>query len=341
MKLAGLPKKSLRFFPAAAAVLFLLGVGWSAHLYLTLPDVAFLADPGMNHAMTVHDWRGGEHPFMVGPANPDWTPLADVPRVLLDALLAAEDINFYSHRGVDWQGVREAVRRDLREKRLSHGGSTLTQQLAKNLFLSRERTWTRKLREFLLARRMEKALTKDRILELYVNAVEFGPLVYGAGSASRHYFGVPAGALTLRQAALLVAMLPGPRVYDPYRRPERVRKATDRVLDLMSDTRKITEEEYSEAIAAPDGLLSPASGESFDGLPSTGSGQGRTLLVEPPPAPEDEQEILDSAPADSPVFTAPTAPSPGETMAPAPELPANAPTNQGFFFSLTPLSGLC
>jgi monofunctional glycosyltransferase len=274
--------------------LLLLGaLGWFAYLWLTLPDVAFLADPKAAVELTVRDWKGGEHPFTVGPKNPEWTPLSAVPRHLVDALLAAEDINFYSHRGVDWQGVREAARRDWEKKRLTHGGSTLTQQLAKNLFLSRERTVTRKLREFLLARRLEKELGKQRILELYLNAVEFGPLVYGVGSAARHYFGIAPPALSLRQSALLVSMLPGPRVYDPYRKPERVKRATDRVLELMRDTRKITEEELQAALAAPDGLLSPG------GEPA------------PPPTPEEEDEALGEAPP----------------PAPAPEQPANSLTN--------------
>ncbi len=236
--------KPLRLALLSLAALLLLAGGYLAWAVLSLPDVAPLADPAATLTITVRDWKGEERPFLVGPENPDWTPLRWMPPALVDALVAAEDINFPTHRGVDWKATWEAAKRDWKAGRITHGGSTITQQLAKNLFLSREKTFTRKIRELVLAGRMEKALSKDRILELYLNAVEFGPRVNGAPRAARHYFGRPLSSLSLGECAFLVAMLPSPRVYDPYRKPERVERATLRVLDLMRLTGRISQEQH-------------------------------------------------------------------------------------------------
>ncbi|HEX9204427.1 MAG TPA: biosynthetic peptidoglycan transglycosylase, partial [Candidatus Deferrimicrobiaceae bacterium] len=117
------------------------------------------------------------------------------------------------------------------------------------LFLSREKTLTRKAKEILLARRMEDALTKRRILELYLNVVELGPMVYGIGHASQYYFGKPPSALTVRECAFLASMLPGPRVYDPYRKMDRVMRRSDRILRRMAAARMISPEEYQAAVS--------------------------------------------------------------------------------------------
>lgn len=142
-------------------------------------------------------------------------PLDRISPYLRRAVVEAEDARFYDHWGFDWQAMREALFKNARRGRIAAGGSTLTQQLAKNLFLSPDKNFLRKAQEAVLAFRLELALDKDRILELYLNVAEWGQGVFGAEEAARRYFGVSASALTARQAALLAAMLPSPLRYTP------------------------------------------------------------------------------------------------------------------------------
>jgi monofunctional biosynthetic peptidoglycan transglycosylase len=129
------------------------------------------------------------------------------------------------------------------------GGSTITQQLAKNLYLTREKTIVRKVKEIILARRIDDTVSKRRILELYLNVVELGPMVYGVGHAADYYFGKPPSALTVRECAFLASMLPSPRIYNPYRKMSRVMKRSNRILRRMAGARMITREEYRAALA--------------------------------------------------------------------------------------------
>ncbi|HEY5764603.1 MAG TPA: biosynthetic peptidoglycan transglycosylase, partial [Candidatus Deferrimicrobiaceae bacterium] len=185
-----------------------LWAAWIGASLLSLPPVAPLANPKSSFVITVKDWHRKDHPFVVGPRNPHWTEGSSIPRSLRNAVIASEDANFYTHEGVDHEAIREAIKDDLRKGRLARGGSTITQQLAKNLFLSREKTVSRKVKEYVLARRIDDRLSKARILELYLNVVELGPMVYGVGHASWYYFGKPPSALTLRESSFLAAMLP-------------------------------------------------------------------------------------------------------------------------------------
>ena len=217
----------------ALAVVALVLAAWVGVSILTLPSVAPLAKPGVSMAINVKDWHRRDHPFVVGPRNPRWTPYGATPAALKKAVVASEDANFYSHEGVDYEAIREAIKADWRKGRFVHGGSTITQQLAKNLFLTREKTLIRKVKELVLARRMDDALPKSRILELYLNVVELGPMVYGIGHAAHYYFGKPASVLTVRECSFLASMLPGPKVYNPYRKMDRVMKRSDRILRRM------------------------------------------------------------------------------------------------------------
>ena len=215
-----------------------------------LPAVATLADRTASLTIQVRDWQGKLHPFVVGPQNPRWTPSDGIPTEMKWAVIVAEDANFYRHEGIDAKAIREALRYDLEKKRLARGASTITQQTAKNLFLSREKSVTRKIEELYLAKRMEQLLTKGRILELYLNIVELGPMVYGIGHGARYYFDKPAGALTPRECAFLAAMLPGPqKVYNPYRHLDRVLKRSDMLLRLLRQKGVLSEGEYRQALA--------------------------------------------------------------------------------------------
>jgi monofunctional biosynthetic peptidoglycan transglycosylase len=160
-------------------------------------------------------------------------PLSRVSPAMQRAVVVAEDARFWEHNGVDWEAIRTAARHDWDRGRISHGASTITQQLAKNLYLSPARTPWRKLRELAIALRLEKELPKRRILELYINVVEFGPRTYGAEAASRRYFGRPAAALSPSEAATLAAMIPSPRIYDPVRHPKRVERRAAQIRRRM------------------------------------------------------------------------------------------------------------
>lgn len=215
-----------------------------------LPSVAALADRRMNLTIRVRDWQGRLQPFVVGPGNPRWTSSDSIPPEMKWAVIVAEDANFYRHEGVDVTAIKDAIRYDLEKKRLARGASTITQQTAKNLFLSREKTFTRKIEELYLAKRMEQVLTKGRILELYLNIVELGPMVYGIGHGASYYFDKPAGSLTPRECAFLAAMLPGPqKVYNPYRHLDRVLKRSDMLLRLLRQKGVLSEADYRQALA--------------------------------------------------------------------------------------------
>jgi monofunctional glycosyltransferase len=168
-------------------------------------------------------------------ARIEWVPvpLSRISPRLVAAAVAAEDARFYEHAGVDWAAVRGALEKDWGGRNLRHGASTITQQLAKNLYLSPRRTPWRKLREWAIARKLEAALTKRRILELYLNVVELGPRTFGVEAAARRYFGRPAASLSDLEAATLAAVIPSPRLYDPVRHSQRVAHRARQILRAM------------------------------------------------------------------------------------------------------------
>ncbi len=179
------------------------------------------------------------------------TALDRVPRYLTLAVLATEDQDFRSHWGVDVKGLARAVVHNLLAMDFVEGASTITQQLAKNLFLSPDKTLTRKLQEALLALQLERRYTKDEILERYLNLIYYGSGAYGASMAARTFFGKPLGELSLAQCALIAGMPKSPSRYSPLVNPERAKARRDVVLAQMRDLRWISPEEYAKAVAEP------------------------------------------------------------------------------------------
>jgi len=161
-----------------------------------------------------------------------WAPYSRISDELKKAVLVAEDYSFFSHTGFDTHEIKVAAREAVKGKRV-RGASTITQQLAKNLWLSPSRSPTRKLREIVLTRQLERNLSKHRILELYLNVVAFGPGVYGAEAASRHYFEIPAADLDAVQAAQLAASLPRPSSWHPGVSSSGYERSVDRILILL------------------------------------------------------------------------------------------------------------
>lgn len=178
-----------------------------------------------------------------------------VPKVLTDAIIATEDRGFYSHEGISIRGIARAAWIDLRSKSLSTGGSTLTQQLVKNLYLNPERTWRRKAVEALMAVLLEVRYRKEEILQAYLNEIYLGQngavQIVGVEQASQVYFGKHVTYLTLPEAATLAGIIRSPNVLSPLKYPERAKPRRDTVLGLMKDQGKITAEEYEAAVASP------------------------------------------------------------------------------------------
>jgi monofunctional biosynthetic peptidoglycan transglycosylase len=162
-----------------------------------------------------------------------WVPLSRVSRHLIFAVLASEDQNFFGHEGVDWKALEESIERNVEKRRFARGGSTITQQLAKNLYFGTRKTLVRKIRELVVTRWLESSLSKARILALYLNLIEWGDGVYGCEAAARHWYGKPASDLTVAEAAGLAAMIPNPRRLNPRVSVARHQRATRRVLWLM------------------------------------------------------------------------------------------------------------
>lgn len=162
-----------------------------------------------------------------------WVPYSRISKHLKRAIIAAEDANFSGHEGLDWDALLRAYEKNTKKGKVVAGGSTITQQLAKNLFLSGERSYLRKAQEVIITYMLEALMSKERIFEIYLNVVEWGVGVFGAEAAAQHYYGVSASGLSQAQAARLAVMLPRPRFYDKNRGSGYLARRTDLILRRM------------------------------------------------------------------------------------------------------------
>ena len=163
-----------------------------------------------------------------------WVPYQGIPNTLKQAVVAAEDSHFMAHHGFDWEGIRQAYQRDLKHHRFVAGGSTLTQQLAKNLFLSEQRSLWRKGQEALITVMLEATWSKRRILEVYLNTIEWGDGIFGCAAAAQHYFHEPVRDLTPAQSARLASMISRPRFYEGHGNSLRLQDKIDRIENRRS-----------------------------------------------------------------------------------------------------------
>ena len=162
-----------------------------------------------------------------------WVDYAKISNNLKRAVIASEDAKFVNHEGFDWEGIEKAYEKNLKKGKLVAGGSTISQQLAKNLFLSSKRTPWRKGEEVIITFMLEKMMTKQRILEIYLNVIEWGNGIFGAEAAARHYFKISAAGLSRTQAAKLAAMVPNPRFYDDHRNTRYLNRRTATIQARM------------------------------------------------------------------------------------------------------------
>lgn len=195
---------------------------------------------------------GEELKLTIGPANPDFAPIAEISPHLVASLLTTEDNGFFKHRGIVPSQIREALRKNVERGYFRLGASTITMQMVKNVLLAREKTLARKLQELFLTWYLERSLDKDRILEIYLNAIEFGPRIYGIGRAARHYFGKKAKDLTPRESAFFSSILPSPKrryVHFCNGAPnDRWEKYLDRILRRMLERGRLTDAELQAAL---------------------------------------------------------------------------------------------
>ena len=324
-----------------------------------LPEVERLRGP-FHRVMTGRDGR--KTPVSVDPASPDFVPLEDVPAHFVRGLLTSEDADFWGHPGLDLGEIPVAASMNWVRGKRARGASTITQQLAKNLFLTRERSYRRKLQEAALALMLEPALGKRRILEIYLNVIEWGPGIHGLGPASRHYFGKNPQELTPREGAFLVALIPGPIKYQPSFATGVLTRGFSRlvngVLHRLRSVGVLTDEELQAELAAPlrlrwtppdavgevepgiaeeepplDGV-EPAEAVSVPPGPPAADAEGSTEGTRPePPGPEttpvprasgDASPAADAAAGRRP----PQSPSPAPSRAPSsgsPPVPAESP----------------
>jgi monofunctional biosynthetic peptidoglycan transglycosylase len=194
-----------------------------AYVYITLPDIRSLATTNPTTTAFM-DLRAREARAQGRPVRrvQQWVPYTRISQHLKRAVIVAEDSAFFEHEGIDLEEIRESIRVSVERGSPIRGASTITQQLAKNLYLSPSRDPLRKLRELIITRRLEVALQKARIFEIYLNVIEWGDQVWGAEAAARTYFGVPAAALSREQAALLAGAIINPRLYSPAHPPRRL-----------------------------------------------------------------------------------------------------------------------
>jgi len=225
-----------------ALALAATGFGLACYFYLTLPDVRSLAtvNPTSTAFMELRDAEAAAD-ARTPRRQQHWVPYARISPHLKRAVLAAEDSAFWQHEGVDTQQIRVAIQDSLEHGTAPRGGSTITQQLAKNLYLSPTRNPSRKLAELIIARRLEATLSKTRIFEIYLNVIEWGDQVWGAEAAARTYFGVSAASLTPDQAALLAGAIVNPRVLNPAVPSARLRRRQQIILARMGAVALVAE----------------------------------------------------------------------------------------------------
>ena len=215
-----------------------------------LPDIDALADVELHLPLQVFT-RDGKLLAEFGEKRREQLLIEDTPQVLIDAVISSEDDRFYEHPGVDYQGLLRAGINLIKTGSKGQGGSTITMQVARNIYLSPEKTYLRKINEILLALKIERQISKASILELYMNIPYLGNRAYGVASAAKVYYGKTVHELTLPEAAMIAGLPKAPSRYNPIVNPERAKIRRNYVLRRMFELEKITEAEFKSAVGSP------------------------------------------------------------------------------------------
>jgi monofunctional biosynthetic peptidoglycan transglycosylase len=263
------------------------------YVYLTLPDVRLLAatNPTSTAWMELRTEEAAREGRTVRHVQ-RWVPYSRISNQLKRAVLVAEDSAFWDHEGIDLEQIRESVRVNWEQGRAIRGASTITQQLAKNLYLSPSRDPLRKLRELIIARRLEAALPKARIFEIYLNVIEWGDGIWGVEAASRTYFGVPASAVSRAQAALLAGAIINPRALNPRRPTARLYRRQKIILGRMGEVTPPVPAPV--AAPEPEGVPDDVTAPPEAGIAPLPGAVDEEYVIEPPPA-----DPVPSTPADA------------------------------------------
>lgn len=212
-----------------------------------MPDISRLKkeNPGKTSFMEYREkeWARDNKKLKV---RQQWAPLSGISPYLAKAVLIAEDDKFWRHEGFDYEALQKALEKDIKARKFKLGGSTISQQLTKNLYLSPSKNPIRKIKEALITWRMENTLSKKRILEIYLNVIEWGEGIFGIEAAARHYYGKSALALTPEEASRLASVLPNPRKYNPLGNQRYVNNRANLIYSIMVQ-RGIVIPEYNEA----------------------------------------------------------------------------------------------
>lgn len=242
---------SILSIPLDLALFGLLGAAVVVYVTLPeLPDIDGLRDIPFEEPLRVYSAQGSLMAEF-GIQRRRAIAFSELPTTLINAFIATEDARFFAHAGVDAVGLGRAAVHVARTGTVTQGGSTITMQVARNFYLSRDKTLRRKLAELLLAMQIEKALTKEEILELYLNKIFFGHRAYGVSAAAEFYYQKPLDELSLAQMAMLAGLPKAPSANNPISNPERARERRDYILGRMRELRLITEDRYREALAEP------------------------------------------------------------------------------------------
>ncbi|WP_262692204.1 transglycosylase domain-containing protein [Kordiimonas aestuarii] len=253
-------KRVIYGLSVASVWAFMLGLVTLAFLALDLPDLDNLPAPGAADQAVVIKAANGATLVTQGPIYGDWIRASEAPDALVRAFMAVEDRHFFEHGGIDFRGLARAVLSNVQAGRVRAGGSTITQQLAKNLFLSNERTLKRKAQELLLAFWLEQKFTKEQILTLYLNRVYFGGGAYGIDAASRKFFGHSATTLSVAESAMLAGLVKAPSSLAPHINPEGAWTRAQVVLSAMANTRALTQEAAEKIKGQPPRIIGTVSG---------------------------------------------------------------------------------
>jgi len=241
-KKPGRTRKILFLTLIGLLVVFALYVGF---FFLTLPDVSHLGKE--NPATTALMEQRKQEAAAQGKVlkiHQRWLSFQQIPELLKLTVRVSEDGAFYQHKGIDYHELMESIKRNIKEGKSARGGSTITQQLAKNLFLSTEKSYLRKIKEFFIARQLEKHLSKDRIFCIYLNVIELGPGVFGVGAAAQYYFKKPASSLSLEEIVRLAAVLPKPLRVTPLSNSKYLKWRATLLLDRLKRYGYISDGQY-------------------------------------------------------------------------------------------------
>jgi len=234
---------------AIGLLIFLTVALYVGYVVFTMPDVLSLKIKNPTTTALIEQ-RANEKNTTPKPIR-TWTSYKNISPHLRNAVLIAEDSAFFQHSGYDLEQIKESAKRNWREKRFARGASTITQQLAKNLYLSTSKNPLRKIQEFLIAQEIERELSKQRIFEIYLNVIEWGDGIYGIEPASERYFGKSASDLLPEEGAILAAMIPNPRRYTPTRNLRYLERRKADILYRLVRYSYLPQDEYEAAKARP------------------------------------------------------------------------------------------